>query len=74
MKRPKSLAEAELRATMLLENVEPPPERRDDGIGLPEITFAAGFLAAFVGIALVSVAAALVAAGALLAYLAWRLS
>ena len=68
MKRPKSLAEAELRATMLLENVEP-PERRDDGIGLPEITFAAGFLAAFVGIALVSVAAALVAAGGLLAYL-----
>ena len=74
MKRPRTLPGAELRATMFLENVEPPPERRDDGIGLPEITFAAGFLAAFVGVALVSVAAALVAAGALLAYLAWRFS
>ena len=74
MKRPRTLPGAELRATMLLENVEPPPERRDDGIGLPEITFAAGFLAAFVGIALVSIAAALVAAGVLLAFLAWRLS
>ena len=75
MKR-RTLAEAELLATMIPGNVQGPPERRGlaGGIGWPEITFAAGFLAAFVGVALVSVAAALVAAGVMLAFLAWRLS
>jgi hypothetical protein len=75
MKR-RTLAEAELQATLNpMTNVQSPGrDPGPDGIGWPEITFAAGFLAAFVGVALVSVAAALVAAGVMLALLAWRLA
>lgn len=53
-----------------------PPERRRrmPGIGVPEVVFAAGFVAAFVGLALVSVAIALVVAGALAMLAAWRVS
>jgi hypothetical protein len=54
MKRPRSLPGAELRATMLVnENVEPPPERRVDGIGPSELGFVAGFLMAAAGLAMV---------------------
>lgn len=74
MKSPRTLAEAELRATMLGENVQASPERRDGGIGWPEAVFGIGFAAAFVGVALISVAAALVAAGIMVAFLAWRLA
>jgi len=77
MKRPrKTLAEAELLATLIPGNVQGPPERRGlaGGIGWPEITFGAGFLAAFVGVALVSVAAALIVGGFGLCALAWRIS
>jgi hypothetical protein len=73
--RPRTLGEAEMLATLIPSNVQGPPERRGlAGFGWPEITFAAGFLAAFVGIALVSVAAALVAGGFGLCALAWKLS
>ena len=35
------------------ENVEPPPERRVDGIGPSELGFVAGFLMAAAGLAMV---------------------
>jgi len=71
--KPRTLAEAELLATLVPGNVQA-PERDPGGIGWPEITFAAGFLAAFVGVALVSVAAALIVGGFGLCALAWRIS
>ncbi len=56
------------------ENANLPPERprilRE--IGPAEVAFGAGFLLAVVGIALVSVAAALIVAGALLMIASWR--
>ena len=73
MKRPRTQEEADLRATMLVnENVEPPPERRGDGIGLPEIGFLAGLLAVVAGLALVWLPLGVIFAGATLAFLAWK--
>ena len=74
MKPPRTLAEAELLASLIPGNVQPPPERRGGGIGLTEITFVAGALLFLGGIALVSVAAALVVGGFGLCALVWRLS
>lgn len=52
------------------------PERRGHfpGIGVPEVAFAAGFVAAVAGLALVSVALALIAAGTLAMVIGWRLA
>ena len=74
MKRPRTLAEAELRATMLGENVKASPEHRDGGIGWPEITFVGGALLFLAGIAIVSVPVALVVGGAGLCALVWKLA
>lgn len=60
----------------MLNEVNPnlPPERtsRFEGIGRVEIAFAAGFVLAIVGLALVAIPAALLAAGVLLMAVAWR--
>jgi hypothetical protein len=74
MKPARTQGGAELYATLTGENVAGPPERRISGIGLTEITFGLGFVAAFVGVALVSVAAALVIGGFGLCLLSWRLA
>jgi hypothetical protein len=50
----------------------PEHRRRLPGIGAPEVTFALGFIAAVAGIALVSIAAALIVAGALVMAVTWR--
>ncbi len=42
------------------------------GIGAPEVGFVLGFVAAVAGIALVSIAAALIVAGALVMLVTWR--
>ena len=55
-------------------NQSPERRRRLSGIGAAEIVFGIGFLAVFVGLALVSVALALVAAGTLAMLAAWRAS
>lgn len=49
-----------------------PPARRSSGIGAPEVGFALGFVAAVAGIAIVSIAAALIVAGALVMAATWR--
>ncbi len=49
-----------------------PADRRFAGIGAPEVGFALGFVAAVAGIALVSIAAALIVAGALAMLVTWR--
>lgn len=49
-----------------------PPEPRRRAIGVPEVVFAAGFVSAVAGLALVSVALALVAAGVLAMVATWR--
>jgi hypothetical protein len=51
-----------------------PPEhcRRLPGIGVPEVAFGLGFVCAVAGIALVSIALALVVAGTLAMVIAWR--
>ena len=76
MKPPRTREGAELLATMLGENVQAPPKRRglSLGIGAAEITFAVGAALFLAGIALVSVAAALVAAGVMLGLLAWNVT
>jgi len=53
-----------------------PPERRSrlPGVGKPEVVFCVGFAAVVAGLALVSVALALVVAGALAMAVAWRVS
>jgi hypothetical protein len=71
---PRTREGAELYATLTGENVKAPPERRTGGIGLTELVFGLGFVAAFVGIALVSVAAALIVGGFGLCLLSWRLA
>ena len=73
MKPRKTLAEAELLATMIPGNVHP-PERRAGGIGWPEITFGAGALLFLAGLAMVWAPLALLAGGIGLALLAWRLA
>jgi len=72
MKRPKTLEEAEMRATLLVDNVQPPPERRDDGIGPSELGFVAGFLMAAAGLAMVWLPLGVIFAGVTLAFLAWK--
>lgn len=47
------------------------PERRRS-VGVPEVAFGLGFVAAVAGLALVSIALALVVAGALAMAIAWR--
>ena len=73
MKRPRTQEGAELRATMLVnENVEPPPERRADGIGPSELGFVAGFLAVAAGLAMIWLPLGVIFAGATLGFLAWK--
>ena len=72
MKRPKTLEEAEMRATLLVDNVQPPPERRADGIGPSEIGFVAGFLLAALGLTMVWLPLGVIFAGVTLAFLAWK--
>jgi hypothetical protein len=72
MKRPKTLEEAEMRATLLVDNVQPPPERRADGIGPSELGFAAGFLAVAAGLAMIWLPLGVIFAGATLGFLAWK--
>lgn len=48
------------------------PATRVRSIGAPEVAFALGFVAAIAGIALVSIAAALIVAGVLAMVAAWR--
>jgi hypothetical protein len=72
MKRPKTLAEAEMQATLLVDNVQPPPERRADGIGPSELGFVAGFLMAAAGLAMVWLPLGVIFAGVTLAFLAWK--
>ena len=75
MKR-RTLAEAEMLASMIPGNVEAPPDRRGLplGIGTPEITFGIGALLFLAGIAMVWAPLALLAGGIGLALLAWRLA
>ncbi len=55
-------------------NARPERPRRFPGVGVPEVAFATGFVAAVAGLALFSVAVALFAAGAFVMFAAWRLS
>ena len=71
--KPRTLAGAELLATMIVANVRP-PEPRPDGIGWPEITFGAGALLFLAGLAMVWAPLALLVGGIGLALLAWRLA
>lgn len=48
------------------------PERPRRSVGVPEVAFGLGFVAAVAGLALVSIALALVVAGALAMAIAWR--
>lgn len=51
-----------------------PPEPRRRAVGAPEAAFGLGFLAAVAGLALVSIALALVVAGTLAMVIAWRVA
>ena len=53
-----------------------PPERRRRlaAIGLPEVGFAAGFVLAVAGLAIVAIPIALLAAGTVLMVVAWRIA
>jgi hypothetical protein len=74
--KPRTLAEAELLATLIPGNVKAPPDPR----GLPfdldttDAAFAAGAVLAFVGVALVFVPLALFIAGVSLMFICWRLA
>jgi hypothetical protein len=46
--------------------------QRTTGIGAPEVGFLVGFVAAVTGISLLSIAAALIVAGALVMAASWR--
>jgi hypothetical protein len=72
MKRPQTREAAELYATMLVDNVKAPPERRTGGIGLPEITFVAGFVMAAAGLAMIWLPLGVIFAGVGLAFAAWK--
>jgi hypothetical protein len=77
MKRPKTLEEAEMRATLLPnENVEAPPDRRGSALDIDatDVGFLAGFLMVAAGLALVWVPLALVFVGVGLALAAWRMA
>jgi hypothetical protein len=76
-RRPRSLEEAELRATMLVnENVEAPPERRGSALDIDaaDVGFLVGFACVAAGLALVWVPLALVFVGVGLALAAWRVA
>ena len=70
--KPRTLAEAELRASLIPGNVQPPSERRGGGIGLTEITFVAGFVMAAAGLALIWLPLGVIFAGVGLAFAAWK--
>jgi hypothetical protein len=75
MKRPKTLEEAEMRATLLVDNVQPPDRRRSAlDIDAADVGFLAGFLMVAAGLALVWVPLALVFVGVGLALAAWRVA
>lgn len=76
MRRPRTLDEANLVATLIPGNTQAPPEGRGSpgDIGWPEIVFAAGFLMVAAGLALFWLPLALVFVGGALALLAWRLA
>jgi hypothetical protein len=76
MKRARTLAEAELQATLNpMTNVQAPGrDPGPDGIGWPEITFVAGFLMVTAGLALFWPPLAFVFAGFGLAVAGWKVS
>lgn len=72
MKRPRTLPGAELRATMLGGNVQPPSDPGGGGIGPSELLFVAGFLMAAAGLAMIWLPLGVIFAGAVAAFLAWK--
>jgi hypothetical protein len=75
MKRPKTIEEAEMRATLMVAEVEAPPARRSSlDIDATDVGFLVGFLMVAAGLALVWVPLALVFVGVGLALAAWRIA
>jgi hypothetical protein len=72
MKPARTQGGAELRATMLGENVQAPDGPRTGGIGAPELLFIAGFLMAAAGMAMIWLPLGVIFAGATFAFLAWK--
>jgi anti-sigma factor RsiW len=75
MKRPRTQEEADLRATLLVnQNVEPPSSRPTStaGIGPSELLFVAGFLMAAAGLAMIWLPLGVIFAGVTFAFLAWK--
>jgi hypothetical protein len=70
--KPRTLAGAELLASMIPGNVQQPPEHRGGGIGLTELVFITGFLMAAAGLAMIWLPLGVIFAGVGLAFAAWK--
>lgn len=74
MKPPRSLAAAELQASLTGQNVKAPPDPRSLPFDATDAAFVAGAVLAFVGAALIFLPGALFVAGAALMAICWRMA